>query len=196
MIIGSVKLAAMKHIAKKRVRESTPLSSTKACHAVNYLSYSPHLTWFKGKKAISNTLDECTVGSWIFAKSQINVCIICRFQEHILILLRIANDYCLSHSWHPCEHSNRFSAAYSGCVSCVGGSLSDIQHALSCETPRWGGDSDNPSSSKHLFIQSQHHLTSLGRMHCLFSMFSTIVIIPSVLRWDNALKSRNGKMWG
>ena len=76
MTTGSVKLAAMKCVAKKRVRESFALSVTQAHHAVNYSSYSPHLIWFKGKEAVSDNLDECTIGSWIFARSPIDVNII------------------------------------------------------------------------------------------------------------------------
>jgi hypothetical protein len=73
---GSVKLAAMKCVAKKRVRESFALSATQACRAVNYSSYSPHSIWFKGKEVVSDNLDECAIGSWIFAKSPIDVNII------------------------------------------------------------------------------------------------------------------------
>jgi hypothetical protein len=31
------------------------------------------LTWLKGKEIVSQNLDECPVGSWIFANSPINV---------------------------------------------------------------------------------------------------------------------------
>jgi hypothetical protein len=66
----------MKCVAKKRVQESFALSATQASCAVNYSSYSPHSTWFKGKEVVSDSLDECVVGSWIFARSPINVNII------------------------------------------------------------------------------------------------------------------------
>jgi hypothetical protein len=72
-ITGSVKLVAMKLVAKKRVRESLPLSDTQASRAVNYSLYIPHSTWFKGKEVVSQNLDACPIGSWIFANSHINV---------------------------------------------------------------------------------------------------------------------------
>jgi hypothetical protein len=66
----------MKHVAKKRIRESFTFSETQACRAVNYSSYLPHSTWFKGKQVVSDNLDECAIGSWIFAMSQVNVSLI------------------------------------------------------------------------------------------------------------------------
>jgi hypothetical protein len=73
----------MKLIAKKRVRESVLLSNTQASRAVNYSSYAPHSMWFKGKEMISQNLDECPVGSWIFANSQVNVSVILLQLENI-----------------------------------------------------------------------------------------------------------------
>ena len=70
---GSVKLVAKKLVVKKQVWESTLLSATQASHAVNYSSFVPHSTWFKGKEVVSQNLDECPIGSWIFANSHINV---------------------------------------------------------------------------------------------------------------------------
>ena len=70
-----MKLVAMKLVAKKRVRESFLLSQTEARHAVNYSSYSPQSIWFKGKVVVTDSLDECAVGSWIFIRSPVNVSI-------------------------------------------------------------------------------------------------------------------------
>jgi hypothetical protein len=66
-------LAAKKYIGKKRERESFTLSETQAHCPVNYSSYSPHSIWFKGKEVVLDSLDECTVDLWIFARSPINV---------------------------------------------------------------------------------------------------------------------------
>ncbi|KAJ7803978.1 hypothetical protein B0H14DRAFT_3091910 [Mycena olivaceomarginata] len=45
------------------------LHTTTAARAVNYGLYSPESTWTKCKWVISESLEECFVGSWVFAQS-------------------------------------------------------------------------------------------------------------------------------
>ncbi|KAJ6563158.1 hypothetical protein B0H10DRAFT_2169224 [Mycena sp. CBHHK59/15] len=57
---ASVKLVPIKHGQKERVQYA--LVDTTAAHALNFGLYSAHSKWQK-------FLDECLVGSWVFAKS-------------------------------------------------------------------------------------------------------------------------------
>jgi hypothetical protein len=45
------------------------LHTTTAARAVNYGLYRPESTWKKCKCVISESLDECFIGSWVFAQS-------------------------------------------------------------------------------------------------------------------------------
>ncbi|KAJ7469208.1 hypothetical protein FB451DRAFT_1479092 [Mycena latifolia] len=67
---GEIKLTPLKRGQKER--QNLLLKSTSAAHALNYGLYSPESTWSKCVYVISESLDECLVGSWVFAKTQTN----------------------------------------------------------------------------------------------------------------------------
>ncbi|KAJ7788587.1 hypothetical protein B0H14DRAFT_3115878 [Mycena olivaceomarginata] len=64
---GDIKLVSLEHGQKDRASHS--LESTKAARAVNYGLYSPRSMWRKCKFVVSESLDECFIDSWVFAKS-------------------------------------------------------------------------------------------------------------------------------
>ncbi|KAJ7671105.1 hypothetical protein B0H14DRAFT_3178540 [Mycena olivaceomarginata] len=64
---GDIKLVSLEHGQKDRVSHS--LESTNAARAVNYGLYSPRSMWRKCKFVVSESLDECFIDSWVFAKS-------------------------------------------------------------------------------------------------------------------------------
>ncbi|KAJ7202961.1 hypothetical protein C8J57DRAFT_1735527 [Mycena rebaudengoi] len=64
---GDFKLVSMKRGQKER--DSVTLQSTTAANAVNYGLYAPDSTWKRCTFVISESLDECRVDSWVFAKS-------------------------------------------------------------------------------------------------------------------------------
>ncbi|KAJ7697137.1 hypothetical protein B0H17DRAFT_1130453 [Mycena rosella] len=64
---GEVKLVSVKRGQKER--ESYTLKSTSAARASNYGLHSPESTWSRCIYVISESLDECRVDSWVFAKS-------------------------------------------------------------------------------------------------------------------------------
>jgi hypothetical protein len=66
-LLGSIKLAAIKRGAKARADH--PLKETTAVQALNYGFYTAESTWNKCRSIISESLDECFVGSWVFAQS-------------------------------------------------------------------------------------------------------------------------------
>ncbi|KAJ6558925.1 hypothetical protein B0H10DRAFT_2240688 [Mycena sp. CBHHK59/15] len=63
---GEVKLVTLKRGQTKR--ESILLKSTSAASALNFGDYKPASTWTKCLHVISESLDECFVNSWVFAK--------------------------------------------------------------------------------------------------------------------------------
>ncbi|KAJ7364499.1 hypothetical protein DFH08DRAFT_920925 [Mycena albidolilacea] len=64
---GDFKLVPLKRA--ERARKSYSLESTSAAKAVNYGMYTPESMWNKCTYVISESLDECLVGSWVFATS-------------------------------------------------------------------------------------------------------------------------------
>jgi hypothetical protein len=64
---GDFKLVPLKRA--EGARKSYPLESTSAAKAVNYGMYTPESMWSKCSYVISESLDECLVGSWVFATS-------------------------------------------------------------------------------------------------------------------------------
>ncbi|KAJ7281324.1 hypothetical protein C8J57DRAFT_1433345 [Mycena rebaudengoi] len=64
---GDFKLVSLKRGQKER--ESYPLKSTTAARALNYRLYEADSTWRKCVHVLSESLDECRVDSWVFAKS-------------------------------------------------------------------------------------------------------------------------------
>ena len=70
---GSFTLNAMKQIGKKRIRPKVRLSDSSASQAVNFAAYEPTSEWLHGSHVVSAALDDCAVGSWIFADSPVNV---------------------------------------------------------------------------------------------------------------------------
>lgn len=178
----------MKLIAKKRVRESVLLSNTQASRAVNYSSYAPHSMWFKGKEMISQNLDECAVGSWIFANSQVNVSVILLQPENIVnIMTIIASHNCLSYTWYPSWHCKQFLSACGWCIPCLRNSPSYLWHAHSCTASQWGWDSNNsrfglcvthcklvlpdPPTECTFYIQCSARLSAC-QMHCIWTTTS------------------------
>lgn len=81
--IGTFKLEPMRQLGKKRVRTKLCLSESKASAAINFAAYDATSEWFSCKEVVCASLDECIVGSWVFAKSPVNVrtlislCLIC-----------------------------------------------------------------------------------------------------------------------
>ncbi|KAJ6607440.1 hypothetical protein B0H10DRAFT_2166796 [Mycena sp. CBHHK59/15] len=67
---GVVKLVALKR--GKTVRANYKLKATSAARALNFGMYSSESTWEKCLHVISESLDECFVGSWVFALSGID----------------------------------------------------------------------------------------------------------------------------
>ncbi|KAJ6623228.1 hypothetical protein B0H10DRAFT_1786753 [Mycena sp. CBHHK59/15] len=65
------KLEPLKRGQKNRHNHS--LKSTVAANAVNYGMYSPESTWIRCLSVVAESLDECYVGSWIFAQSATDV---------------------------------------------------------------------------------------------------------------------------
>ncbi|KAJ7126361.1 hypothetical protein C8R46DRAFT_1146707 [Mycena filopes] len=64
---GDSKLAALKRGQKERT--TYMLHSTVATRALNYGEYRADSEWMKGQYVVSESLDECLVGSWVFAVS-------------------------------------------------------------------------------------------------------------------------------
>ncbi|KAJ6623752.1 hypothetical protein B0H10DRAFT_2174686 [Mycena sp. CBHHK59/15] len=64
---GETKLEPLQRGQKNRCNHA--LKSTVAAKAVNYGMYSPESTWFWCSSLVAESLDECYVGSWIFALS-------------------------------------------------------------------------------------------------------------------------------
>ncbi|KAJ6611590.1 hypothetical protein B0H10DRAFT_2285157 [Mycena sp. CBHHK59/15] len=67
---GAVKLVALKR--GKTVWANYKLKATSAARALNFGMYSSESTWEKCLHVISESLDECFVGSWVFALSGID----------------------------------------------------------------------------------------------------------------------------
>ncbi|KAJ7162515.1 hypothetical protein C8R46DRAFT_1283536, partial [Mycena filopes] len=69
---SSMKFGDFKLVSVKRgegPRPTFPLKSTTAAKAVNYGLYDPESAWNKCSFVISESLDECSLGSWVFATS-------------------------------------------------------------------------------------------------------------------------------
>ncbi|KAJ7766095.1 hypothetical protein B0H16DRAFT_1793006, partial [Mycena metata] len=65
--IGQFKLVSAKR--NEGLRPTFELKSTTAAQAVNYGLFDPHSVWNKCSFVISESLDECSLGSWVFAIS-------------------------------------------------------------------------------------------------------------------------------
>ncbi|KAJ7688946.1 hypothetical protein B0H14DRAFT_3668449 [Mycena olivaceomarginata] len=68
--LGDTKIVPLKHGLK--VRPPLLLKDTTATHALNYGHYTPGSNWMRCTSVVSQSLDECFVGSWIFAQSAID----------------------------------------------------------------------------------------------------------------------------
>ncbi|KAJ7143643.1 hypothetical protein C8R46DRAFT_1012076 [Mycena filopes] len=66
---GAVKLEPLPRGTKKRSAHS--LKSTTAAKAVNYGTYTAESTWTRCSSVVGESLDQCFIGSWIFAQSPI-----------------------------------------------------------------------------------------------------------------------------
>ncbi|KAJ7140471.1 hypothetical protein C8R43DRAFT_1131421 [Mycena crocata] len=64
---GEMKLVPLKRGQKHR--DTFSLDLTNAARALNYGSYTPGSTWRKCIHVISESLDQCFIDSWVFAKS-------------------------------------------------------------------------------------------------------------------------------
>ncbi|KAJ7508792.1 hypothetical protein B0H11DRAFT_1703142 [Mycena galericulata] len=64
---GEVKLLPLPRGHKERV--SYKLEATNAAHALNFGTYPAKSAWFKCRHVISESLDQCFIGSWVFAES-------------------------------------------------------------------------------------------------------------------------------
>ncbi|KAF7369495.1 hypothetical protein MVEN_00279300 [Mycena venus] len=64
---AAVKLASLKRGEKDHVQYA--LKTTAAARALNYGHYSAESLWKKCRSVVSESLDECLVSSWVFAKS-------------------------------------------------------------------------------------------------------------------------------
>ncbi|KAJ6629947.1 hypothetical protein B0H10DRAFT_1939561 [Mycena sp. CBHHK59/15] len=64
---AAVKLVSLKRSEKDRVQYA--LKTTTAARALNYGHYSAESLWKKCHSVVSESLNECLVGSWVFAKS-------------------------------------------------------------------------------------------------------------------------------
>lgn len=68
LLKGHAKLLPLPRGQKERVRYK--LKDTNAALATNFgTSHPPDSTWFKCRHVISASLDQCFVGSWVFAES-------------------------------------------------------------------------------------------------------------------------------
>ncbi|KAJ6614901.1 hypothetical protein B0H10DRAFT_2191282 [Mycena sp. CBHHK59/15] len=64
---GAIKLVTLKQGQKDRVQYA--LQATTAARALNFGLYSADSMWKQCTSVVSESLDECLVGSWVFAKS-------------------------------------------------------------------------------------------------------------------------------
>ncbi|KAJ7659979.1 hypothetical protein B0H17DRAFT_1163121 [Mycena rosella] len=67
LVHGATKLAPFPRGQRERVRHK--LGVTSAALALNFGSYSAESTWTKCSHVISESLDQCLIGSWVFAQS-------------------------------------------------------------------------------------------------------------------------------
>ncbi|KAJ7648146.1 hypothetical protein B0H17DRAFT_1163798 [Mycena rosella] len=67
LVHGATKLAPLPRGQRERVRHK--LGVTSAALALNFGSYSAESTWTKCSHVISESLDLCFIGSWVFAQS-------------------------------------------------------------------------------------------------------------------------------
>jgi hypothetical protein len=65
--LGETKLAPLKRGIRTRPFEL--LKTTNAARALNFGEYSGDSKWMRCKTVVSESLDECFVGTWVFAKS-------------------------------------------------------------------------------------------------------------------------------
>ncbi|KAJ6602500.1 hypothetical protein DFH09DRAFT_1019642 [Mycena vulgaris] len=79
---GSAKQTPLKRGQKQRTVHS--LSATTAARALNYGDYLAESKWTTGVSVVSESLDECFVGSWIFAQSGTNSPISGRISEILI----------------------------------------------------------------------------------------------------------------
>ncbi|KAJ7899552.1 hypothetical protein B0H14DRAFT_3779541 [Mycena olivaceomarginata] len=67
---GETKLVSLKRGIRTRPIEL--LKATNAARALNFGQYSGDSEWMRCKTVVSESLDECSVGTWVFAKSHDN----------------------------------------------------------------------------------------------------------------------------
>ncbi|KAJ6619148.1 hypothetical protein B0H10DRAFT_1744510, partial [Mycena sp. CBHHK59/15] len=65
--LGDTKLAPLKRGIRTQPVEL--LKTTNAAHALNFGEYSGNSEWMRCKTVVSESLDECFVGTWVFANS-------------------------------------------------------------------------------------------------------------------------------
>ncbi|KAJ7250963.1 hypothetical protein C8J57DRAFT_1437578 [Mycena rebaudengoi] len=87
-LVGWAEEKIVKHAGTKE-RESYPLKSTTAVRALNYGLYDPDSTWRKCLHVFSESLDECRVDSWVFAKSPMAEDILMDPSRGILVVLEL-----------------------------------------------------------------------------------------------------------
>jgi hypothetical protein len=65
--LGDTKLAPLKRGIRTRPVEL--LKTTNAARALNFGDYNGNSEWMRCKTVVSESLDECFIGTWIFASS-------------------------------------------------------------------------------------------------------------------------------
>ncbi|KAF7372927.1 hypothetical protein MSAN_00499400 [Mycena sanguinolenta] len=81
---GETKLTPLKRGVPLRPVEL--LKNTNAARALNFGEYSGDSEWMRCKTVVCESLDECSVGTWVFAKSQAD--------ENLIICGRLADILC------------------------------------------------------------------------------------------------------
>jgi len=75
---GSFGLEPLKRDANQKVktRKYSPSCQTQGTKALNYTSENVDSLWTPCRFAVAHSEDKCFVGSWIFARSPLHVCLI------------------------------------------------------------------------------------------------------------------------
>ncbi|KAF7347997.1 hypothetical protein MSAN_01751800 [Mycena sanguinolenta] len=81
---GETKLAPLKRGVSSRPVEL--LKTTNAARALNFGQYNGDSEWMRCKTVVSESLDECSVGTWVFAKSHAD--------ENVIICGRLVDILC------------------------------------------------------------------------------------------------------
>jgi hypothetical protein len=88
MILGSFKFEPLKRRADQTMESRTliPLSRTYGARALNYTLEDADSQWMQCRFVVARSEDRCFVGSWIFARSPLNVSSGCTALVSVLTL--------------------------------------------------------------------------------------------------------------